>query len=268
MTALAMEFGEFDLPQRNSLVMQAITACAAKHAAMDATIGLFGFLPVPGAGPAALVAALIAQVPVYQSLVTQLAAIYETPHDDIVRGIVNKGMAVDTVASIGAELVSEFGVEFFREQAWEILQETSLGFVASFIPILGGFASTGLDVVIAITMTWRVGTMVSIYYQNGGKWVESRRNTYKIAKGLTGGVSAANSGRVDLNSVPWRVKAVGEAQVQQWMRFVSDLIAIAPTATDEMIVDVLTKKGVELEQAKDVVRRVRGKRAGPSPESN
>jgi hypothetical protein len=30
--------------------------------------------------------------------------------------------------------------------------------------------------------------MVSIYYQNGGKWVGSRKHTFELAKDITGGI--------------------------------------------------------------------------------
>jgi uncharacterized protein (DUF697 family) len=52
-------------------------------------------------------------------------------------------------------------------------------------PFVGGLVGAALDYVIATAMTWRVGTMVAIYYQNGGKWVGDRKHTLELAKDMT-----------------------------------------------------------------------------------
>ena len=67
MSSLAMEFGDYDLPVRNALASQTIEQMALSHAAIDVAIGLGGFLPIPGAGTASMLAALTAQIPLYKA---------------------------------------------------------------------------------------------------------------------------------------------------------------------------------------------------------
>ena len=71
-------------------------------------------------------------------------------------------------------LAAEFGMEFLKEIATDLLVEGGFGFLLSALPVVGIAASAALDMSIAATMTWRVGTMTSIYFQNGHRWVENR----------------------------------------------------------------------------------------------
>ena len=200
-------------------------------------------IPLPGAGTAAMIAALVAQIPIYKSLAGELTRVYKAPHDNIVRGIVNSGLALDTTASVTAEFASQFGMSFAEEVGGEVLGELGLGFGLSWIPVVGGFVAIAFDVAIALTMTWRVGTMVSIYYQNGRRWVGDRYTTYEHAKEMTGGLSKVNETRVNLNAVPFRVKEVREHQNSAIDAFRSRLDTAAPNVTDEMIRGILQNKG-------------------------
>lgn len=164
---------------KRSTVESTIESWATGHATMDVLIGAAGFLPIPGAGPASMIAAIALQGPViYQPLAKEIAAIYGRDEDATTKREVVQTAIAGGVLDVAADL----GAEFFKEIAGEILRETGLGFFLSFVPVAGGLVSTYLDVKIAWTLTWRVGFMVALYHENGGKWVKSRRHSYDLAK--------------------------------------------------------------------------------------
>ena len=79
--------------------------------------------------------------------------------------------------------------------------------------------------------------MVSIYYQNGGNWVENRKHTFELATEMTGGIkfgladlasrfTSANRPDmdVDLNQIPRRIPQVFEAQVRNLRPVISMLM--------------------------------------------
>lgn len=176
----------YRLHDRNQAAQDVIDNYVTAHAGVDVLLGLAGFIPIPGAAAAALVAAIGLQAPVfYQPLARKLAKIYtaspdqlEAAQDDIVGGVV--------VQTVIADLVADFGIEFMGMIAGEVLAELGFGAaVGIWIPVIGGFIAAGLDLAIATTMTNRVGRMVAIYFQNGGEWVGSKKATYELAKGLT-----------------------------------------------------------------------------------
>ena len=158
-------------------------------------------------------------------------------------------------------LVNQFNGEFFREIAGELVRESSIGALASFIPVIGGIFAMGLDVAIAATMTWRVGTMVSAYYQNGGKWVGGgRKPTYDAVKPLAGGLSPDIANRVDLDDIPNRLQEVFETQVGQAVAYIKgSVLVLAPTASRSVIVEHLVKKGFPKKIAEEAVLRVLGR---------
>ena len=162
-------------------------------------------------------------------------------------------MVLDSGLSVGADLASQFGMDFVQDIAADLLREAGFGLAIAWIPILGGIVSASFDAAIALKMTRRVGTMISIYYQNGRSWVGSRRETYGYAKDITG--KKDDDAGVDLNSVRFRVPAVHEYQVRQLMRFVRDLLEAAPKVKDETILAILRKKGVADDLAEEVLRR-------------
>jgi uncharacterized protein (DUF697 family) len=164
---------------KRSAVESKIESFAIGHATMDALIGAVGFLPVPGAAPASMIAAIALQAPlIYKPLSKEIAAIYVRDEDETTRHEVVQTAIAGGVYDVAADL----GAEFFKEIAGELTREAGLGFLISFIPIAGGFVSTYLDVKIAWTLTWRVGFMLALYHENGGKWVKSRRYSYGLAK--------------------------------------------------------------------------------------
>lgn len=164
-----------NVPPSNLLLSRYATG----HAAMDVLIGAAGFLPIPGAATASMVTAIALQAPlVYQPLAKQIAAIYGRDHDGTTKHEVLQTAVAGGVLDVAANL----GSEFFQEIAGDLLREAGFGFLLSIIPVMGGLASTYLDAKIAWTLTWRVGFMVALYHENGGKWVKSRRHSYDLAK--------------------------------------------------------------------------------------
>lgn len=151
--------------------------------------------------------------------------------------------------------------EFMSEIFSELMHEIGVGFVVSAIPIIGGFAAIGLDAALAATMTWRVGTMVSIYYQNGQRWVKDRHSTYEIGKGLVGGLSPIIAERFDLNSIRNRVPEVNETQVRELLRFVWKLHDRVSkkgfTLEDDDIRDSFKDQKIPKDLLDEVIRRFR-----------
>jgi uncharacterized protein (DUF697 family) len=171
------------LETRNDLARAAIKKWADRHAAMDVGIGAAGLF---GLAIPALVLAIGAQAPViYQPCARELAQIYNSPVDEETGSIVIENIVFTGAADIAAD----FGMEFIQFVASELLTEAGFGAALGFIPIVGGIFGATLDYVIATAMTWRVGTMVAIYYQNGGTWVKNRKYTFELAKEMVGGVS-------------------------------------------------------------------------------
>lgn len=245
--------------ERNGAATKIIQEFAMKHAAVDAAIGLAGFLPIPGAAAMSILASLTAQIPLYKLLARKLSIVYELPQDQFSKAMVNGNMALDsgiTVATdVGTDLAMQFGSDFLTDVIGELLGEIGIGIGVSFIPILGGFVSMGLDVAIAVTMTWRVGIMVSMYHQNGRRWIDSREETFSRASRLTGGVSPSNEGRVDLNEIPDKNPEIRKVLLEQAMSAVKNLRKFRSDATDKEIDDFLRDKGVPTDIRREAIRK-------------
>jgi uncharacterized protein (DUF697 family) len=216
---------------------------------MDVAIGAAGFF---GLAIPALIAAIAAQSPlIYQPLARELAGIYNSDVDQTAKGIIRENLAFTSAADIA----NEFGTEFVASIAYELITEAGLGAVAGFIPFVGGLIGAALDYVIATTMTWRVGTMVAIYYQNGGKWIGDRKQTFELAKQMTGSVkfglndlvsrfTDTNAGprmTVELNSIPTAVPAVFESQVRALRPLVDMLLKVS---TSDFVRTELRSRGI------------------------
>jgi hypothetical protein len=204
----------FNLKERNRIAQGIIRDYAVGHAKADVGIGILGTV-IPGAGMAALLASIAVQGPlVYQPMAKRLAAVYSVSPDEVTEQLVSNAVFVGGIADVASELASEFMMEI----ASELLQEAGLGAAISWIPIFGGVVAAGLDVVIAATLTWRVGTMISIYHQNGGRWVEDRHATYELAHKLVGSLSPATSNRVRLDNISSKIPEVQDRQVSYILR--------------------------------------------------
>jgi hypothetical protein len=183
----------FGLEERNIKAQQVITSYAVMHAAMDVGIGLAGFIPIPGAATVALIGAILAQAPlVYAPMTKKLALIYNSAPDAHTDQIITETTEMGALADVG--------VEFLKEIATDLIGEAGAGAALSAVPMIGGILAAGLDATIAATLTWRVGTMVSAYYQNGGMWLDNRKATYKAASEVVGSFSPKTNERADLNA--------------------------------------------------------------------
>jgi hypothetical protein len=214
-TNSALDTGAFrtltQLEERNRIARETIKRYANRHAKMDIAIGAAGVFGL--AIPALIVAIGDQSKVIYKPLARELAVIYNSDVDEKTKQIVSDNLLLTGAADIA----NEFGSEFIVSIASELITEAGVGAMFGLIPLVGGVIGAALDYIIATVMTWRVGTMVAIYYQNGGKWVESRNHTLELAKGMTGGFKfgmkdlvARFTGdnrqdiNVDLNSIPTR----------------------------------------------------------------
>lgn len=235
---------------KRTTVESTIESYATGHALIDALIGAAGFLPIPGAGPASMVAAIGLQGPmIYQPLAKEIAEIYGQQQDAVTKHEVVQTAIAGGILDVAADL----GAEFFKEIAGELLSEAGLGFALSWVPVLGGLVSTYLDVKIAWTLTWRVGFMVALYHENGGKWVKSRRHSYDLARKyikLRGKEDGANPKIADFIQNTAEVRASQEATIAMIakMLFESGISkdAVAEQlrksgASDEIVLRVLSR---------------------------
>lgn len=193
----------FGLEERNEAAHKVITTYAIKHAAMDVSIGIAGFLPIPGAATAALIGAILLQAPlVYGPMTRELATIYNAAPDSQTSKIITETVEMGALADVG--------IEFLKEIATDLISEAAAGLALTAIPFVGGLLAAGLDATIAATLTWRVGTMVAAYYQNGGTWIGNRKNTYQLASETVGSFSPKTTDRANLDDFARYNKTVSE----------------------------------------------------------
>jgi len=228
------------LETRNKMAQALIEEYKGKHAAMDVGVGLVGLFP--GAGIPALIFAIASGAPlIYQPLAKKLAEVYLASPSDLDRaksGIIFHDAAVDIILGIGAD----FGVDFISQIATEMLTEVGLGVALSFIPILGAVASAGMDYIIATKMTDRVGKMVSIYFQNGGRWRGTQRDTYRDAKNLSG----------DLNSIRRELPGIRDALISNLQPTIEMMRDSG--VSDEQLRQALIKKDVPIDLIDEALR--------------
>jgi hypothetical protein len=191
---------------------------------MDIGVGIVSLLP--GAGIPAIISAIAMQSSViYRPMARDLAAVYLRETDSYTDSLGN----IATAATVALEFGQEFAFEFLTEQAKELITEAGLGAIATAIPFAGAVVGAALDYLIAQMMTWRVGTMTTIYFQNGAAWLGNRKSTMEVAKRLTGGLhvglgelmssagrerARTNEVRVDFDRIPNDVPEVKQSSVQ------------------------------------------------------
>ncbi|MFZ0771389.1 MAG: hypothetical protein WCA49_17215 [Candidatus Sulfotelmatobacter sp.] len=245
------------LEDRNARAQEIIQSYSRLHAGMDVAVGLAGLLP--GAAIPALIAAIAAQSPIiYQPMARDLAAVYTVDEDYISQNIEQvRGVLKNAALQTGfLDVASEFGTEFIMQIGGELLTEAGLGIMASLcVPVLGGAIGAALDYLIANMMTWRVGIMVSIYYQNGGDWLSSRHETFEEAKRMTGGIATSvgevldakkreRNVRVDLNSLRTKIPQIAELQVRS-VKGIIDMMRDA--MSNDQIRAALLGKGIPVD---------------------
>jgi hypothetical protein len=187
---------------------------------MDVGVGAISL--IPGAGIPAIIGAISLQSEViYKPMARDLAAVYLRETDTYTDHLGN----VASVQTVGMEFAQEFALKFLAEHAQELVLEVGLGALSTCIPFAGAAVGATLDFLIARMMTWRVGTMTSIYFQNGAEWIGNRKRTMGIAKELTGGLHVSVAEllsknartkdlRVDFDEIPARIPEVRKSAVQ------------------------------------------------------
>ena len=194
---------------RNGRAETIIASYARAHAWIDVGVGAIGTF-IPAAALPGLGACVLAQYPlVYRPLSRKLTAIYTDPlHDGAqqagptgwARAVSVEGaMALNPQNSPGLQQI--YNLEIFLELAREYANEVGIGFALSLLPVIGGICGAVYDAKAATTMTWRVGTMISLFFQNGSDWIGDRKRTLEMAKEIVGPVSMKNAGRVKLDDV-------------------------------------------------------------------
>lgn len=220
----------FHLTDKNNQARRVVRDYAAKHAVMDVAVGLISLLP--GAGIPAIVSAIALQSSViYKPMAQDLARIYLRDTDSYTDSL---GMLASG-ATIAIEFAQEFAVEFLAEQAQELVTEAGLGALATVIPVAGAAAGAALDCLIAQMMTWRVGTMTALYFQNGATWLGDRKSTMEVARRLTGGLhvgigelmssamrerARTKEVRVDFDRIPSDVPEVQQSVVRSLLALI------------------------------------------------
>ncbi len=171
----------YHLQDRNAEAKRIITEYAIKHATMDVSLGIVGS-PIPGA-PLIIAAGsvLAATQVIYKPMVEKLGMVYSASPNHITDQYIKDA----TIMTAVGDLAAQFGSEFLVEIAREILSEIGIGMIPTFIPFISAIAGPILDIVIAVTITWRIGTMTSLYFQNGESWIGDRKTTFEYAKNLT-----------------------------------------------------------------------------------
>jgi hypothetical protein len=112
-------------------------------------------------------------------------------------------------------------------------------------------------------MTWRVGTMISIYYQNNGAWLGGRRESFEVARDFVGKPSMKAENRVDLDEVAKKHRQVLNTQLVTLKSVLLD--PLLEVAADEVqIMAVLKGRGLSEELIESAMMYVRSvMRSGP-----
>jgi uncharacterized protein (DUF697 family) len=235
----------FGICHRNREAEKIIGNYAEKHQWLDIGIGLIGtFSPIPGSALAAMAACMVAQGPVfYGPMAKDLSAVYLSSIDKHTKRLVNETW----LDGIGADLANQFvNVEFFQEIIGEVISELGWAGVATAIPFIGGVFGAALDALVAATMTWRVGTMISVYYQNGGAWLEGRRETFEVAKDFVGPLSAKAKDRINLDDVVKKRREILEKQFSTLKSVLLDSL-LEITSDEKQIIHVLNNRQISEE---------------------
>lgn len=242
------------LDERNRIAQDFIESYAQKHAKIDVAVGAVGL--IPGFAIPALVVAIVAQSPlIYQPLAKDLQRIYMAAPETLEEA--KQGIVREITVQTGAlDVSADFGVQFIEQIAGELLMEAGWGVgLATLIPVVGALVGAALDYLIATQMTWRVGTMVSIYFQNGGSWVGDQKHTLELARQMTGPIHVGvgdlldgrfknQTARTDLNEIRQTVPVVRENLLNNVRRFVSVLRA---ATGDDRIRDILRAQGIPID---------------------
>jgi len=242
----------FRLRERNRVALDVISSYANKHAAIDVVVGIAGtfipFMAIP-----ALAGSIALQAPViYQPMASHLASVYLARPQEIKTATASVVMPLAAATGL-LDMASEFGQEFMVHIARELIVEVGLGALAALaVPVIGGAVGAALDYLIATQMTWRVGTMVSAYFQNGGAWIGDKQHTFELAKQMTGGIRVGVNDllsgkfksqipRVDLDTLRDEIPSVRHNLVRNLSSFVE---MMRGAMEDDQVRQILIAQGV------------------------
>lgn len=183
------------LEARNRQAEACLAWHAKKHAIQDgASGGASGLIPFAAPFVAAGQLAVQART-LYPALARDLTAIYGCSEADFratfrdaktdekrmraIKKLID--MHGDDLAQLAATLVVALGGEFVLEIAGDLMKEAAPATLASMVPFFGAAAAAALDATLAATMTWRVGSMISLHLQHGS-FVGNRKNTWTLIK--------------------------------------------------------------------------------------
>jgi uncharacterized protein (DUF697 family) len=250
----------FELGLRNKAAEEVIKTFAMEHALVDVGSGLLLGL-IPGGSVAAILGQMTySAVRIYPAMIKKLAVIYGAEPDAFTRtvasvGVVTEGGIAALIAEVGPEVLgnitldvmNEFGTDFFQEIIGELLQESGVAVGISFIPIVGAIAGAALDAVIGATITWRVGAVVSAYFQYGG-YIGSRKETYDKVKGyFNRSADLSRPGTLD------KLRKIDEIQRKQEAYVRTQFRTLHGALSKDQIRDILVdKQGIPA----DIVDRV------------
>jgi uncharacterized protein (DUF697 family) len=241
------------LKERNAEAAKIIAQYARQHRNFDIVVGIVGTF-IPFGGLAALVSSVLAQYPlIYEPMSRDLARIY-TAQPDQITGFVTSSAAL--IGGVG-DITVEIGREFLQEITWDLLSEMGFAAAASAIPIVGGIAGAAADAIIASTLTWRVGTLISIYYQNGGAWCGDRKASFAKAKDIVGEYSAQTDRRVDLSVIPTKIPSIHEKHIKAMLAFIDTMRMVV--TDDAQIIAALKAKGFPEDLISEAIRRSKSK---------
>jgi hypothetical protein len=166
----------FQLEARNAAAERIIATFCAKHAVVDGLTGFVaGVVPVPFANWGVFGGQLAYQFKkTYPVMLQELADVYQAEPDAAARKIFTRSLVKQgLLEGLAQEVIGE------------ILGEGTVGLAASGVPWVGAPIGAAVDVFLAVKMTWRVGVLISAYFQNGGYVGGDRKATLKALRPVT-----------------------------------------------------------------------------------
>lgn len=202
-----------------------------EHALVDVSSGLLPGLAPGGSVPAIPEQMAYSAARIYPAMIKKLAVIYGAEPGDFTRtvaavGVIAEGGIAALMADVGPGILgsitldtaNEFGEDFFREMIGELLQECGFPVGASFLPVVGAVVGATLDAIITATIAWRVGAIVSAYFQHGG-YIGSRKETYDKVKGYVCPTAhVSRPGTLDNLRKIGEIRRKQEEYVRTWFR--------------------------------------------------
>jgi len=215
----------FGLEKRHLLAQEVLESYANRHRFVDGFVGgISSFVPIPLFSNAASLALVTAQVRVvYRPLSRKIASIYLGKLENEAlsfheEAVMDAAQAAAKLAEFENKLNSLqntlFNLEFLLEILHDVMGETLVGNAISAIPFIGMAASITMDMMIAATMTWRVGMMTALYCCNFEEWLGTRKDTYEISKRFVGPLSIKSKKRVDFSTIFEKNDSIIEKQIE------------------------------------------------------